>query len=64
VFHHLVLPEDSNQVVEPPRIMAEVASTLGSVAPQSRTECAGYCQDLLSELGVTVNIAESSELSP
>ncbi|HEY5091644.1 MAG TPA: SDR family NAD(P)-dependent oxidoreductase [Acidimicrobiales bacterium] len=62
VFHHLVRPEDPNQVVEPPSVMAEAAFALCSVEPQSRTGRIVYSQDLLNELGITVNVPGSSEL--
>jgi NAD(P)-dependent dehydrogenase (short-subunit alcohol dehydrogenase family) len=63
VFHHLVRPDDPNQVVEPPEVMAEAALALCSVAPQSRTGRIAYSQDLLNELGLSVHVAESKELS-
>ena len=62
VFHHLV-SGDPNQVVEPPEVMAEAALALCSIAPQSRTGRIAYSQDLLNELGITVNVTGSSEVS-
>ncbi len=53
VFHHLVRPEDPDQVVEPPAVMAEAALALCSAPPQSRTGRIAYSQDLLNELGIT-----------
>jgi NAD(P)-dependent dehydrogenase (short-subunit alcohol dehydrogenase family) len=61
VFHHLVTG-DPGQVVEPPEVMAEAALALCSVAPRSRTGRVVYSQDLLNELGITVN-SVSSEAS-
>jgi NAD(P)-dependent dehydrogenase (short-subunit alcohol dehydrogenase family) len=55
VFHHLVRSDDPQQVVEPPEVMAEAAFALCSAAPQSRTGRVTYSQDLLNELGVTVD---------
>jgi NAD(P)-dependent dehydrogenase (short-subunit alcohol dehydrogenase family) len=63
VFHHLVRPEDPDQVVEAPEVMAEAALALCSVAPKSRTGRVAYSQDLLNELGITVDVAGSSEAS-
>ena len=62
VFHHLVTG-DPYQVVEPPEVMAEAALALCSVAPRSRTGRITYSQDLLNELGITVNVAGPSEVS-
>jgi NAD(P)-dependent dehydrogenase (short-subunit alcohol dehydrogenase family) len=62
LFHHLVRPEDPDQVVEPPEVMAEAALALCSVAPRSRTGLIAYSQDLLNELGITVGVAGSPEL--
>jgi hypothetical protein len=61
VFHHLVRPEDPNQVVESPEVMAEAALALCSVAPRSRTGRVTYSQDLLNELGITVGVPGSTE---
>ncbi len=63
VFHHLVRPDDLHQVVEPPEVMAEAALALCSVTPRSRTGRIAYSQDLLNELGITLNVAGSSETS-
>jgi len=63
VFHHLVRPEDPDQVVEAPEVMAEAALALCSVAPKSRTGRIAYSQDLLNELGIAVSSAGSSEAS-
>ncbi|HEV3212143.1 MAG TPA: SDR family NAD(P)-dependent oxidoreductase [Acidimicrobiales bacterium] len=54
LFHHLVRPEDPDQVVEPPSVMAEAALALCSVEPTSRTGRVTYSQDLLDELGIAV----------
>ena len=62
VFHHLVTG-DPSQVVEPPEVMAEAALALCSVAPRSRTGRIAYSQDLLNELGITVDAVGSSEVS-
>jgi NAD(P)-dependent dehydrogenase (short-subunit alcohol dehydrogenase family) len=54
VFHHLVTG-DPDEVIEPPEVMAEAALALCCVAPRSRTGRITYSQDLLNELGITVN---------
>jgi len=51
VFHHLVRPDDPDQDVEPPEVMAEAALALCSAPPRSRTGRVTYSQDLLDELG-------------
>jgi len=58
VFHHLVTG-DPGQVVEAPEVMAEAALALCSVAPRSRTGRIAYSQDLLNELGITLNAGTS-----
>ncbi len=63
VFHHLVRPDDPQQVIEPPEVMAEAAFALSSVAPRSRTGRIVYSQDLLNELGITVDATGWSEPS-
>jgi NAD(P)-dependent dehydrogenase (short-subunit alcohol dehydrogenase family) len=60
VFHRLVRPDDPDQVVEPPEVMAEAALALCSVAPTSRTGRIAYSQDLLNELGITLDVADPS----
>jgi NAD(P)-dependent dehydrogenase (short-subunit alcohol dehydrogenase family) len=50
VFHHLVRPDDSSQVVEQPEVMAEAALALCSRPPRSLTGRVAYSQDLLAEL--------------
>ena len=50
VFHHLVRPEDPNQVVEQPEVMAEAALALCSRPPRSLSGHVAYSQDLLAEL--------------
>jgi citronellol/citronellal dehydrogenase len=60
VFHHLVRPDDPDQVVEPPAVMAEAALALCSGPPRSLTGRIAYSQDLLNELGVTVDPAGTS----
>ena len=50
VFHHLVRPDDPNQVVEQPEVMAEAAFALCSRPPRSLTGRVAYSQDLLAEL--------------
>jgi NAD(P)-dependent dehydrogenase (short-subunit alcohol dehydrogenase family) len=63
LYHHLVRPEDPDQMVEPPEVMAAAALALcSSVAPRSRTGRIAYSQDLLNELGITVSVAGSPEL--
>jgi NAD(P)-dependent dehydrogenase (short-subunit alcohol dehydrogenase family) len=62
LFHHLVTG-DPSQVVEPPEVMAEAALALCSVEPQSRTGRIAYSQDLLNELGITVKVNGTSEVS-
>jgi citronellol/citronellal dehydrogenase len=54
LFHQLVRPDDPDQVVEWPAVMAEAALALCSVAPQTRTGLIAYSQDLLDELGIVV----------
>jgi NAD(P)-dependent dehydrogenase (short-subunit alcohol dehydrogenase family) len=63
VFHHLVRPDDPDQVVEAPEVMAEAALALCSVAPRSRTGRIAYSQDLLDELDITISTQGSTELS-
>ena len=50
VFHHLVRPDDPNQVVEQPEVIAEAALALCSRPPRSLTGRVVYSQDLLAEL--------------
>jgi citronellol/citronellal dehydrogenase len=50
IFHHLVRPDDPNQVVEQPEMMAEAALALCSRPPRSLTGRVAYSQDLLAEL--------------
>jgi NAD(P)-dependent dehydrogenase (short-subunit alcohol dehydrogenase family) len=50
VFHHLVRPDDPNQVVEQPEVMAAAALALCSRQPRSLTGRVAYSQDLLAEL--------------
>lgn len=50
VFHHLVRPDDPDQVVEQPEVMAEAALALCSRPPRSLTGRVVYSQDLLAEL--------------
>jgi citronellol/citronellal dehydrogenase len=50
VFHHLVRPDDPNQVVEQPGVMAEAALALCSRPPRSLTGRVAYSQALLAEL--------------
>jgi citronellol/citronellal dehydrogenase len=50
VFHHLVRPDDPDQVVEQPEVMAEAALALCSADPHSLTGRVAYSQDLLAEL--------------
>lgn len=52
VFHHLVRPDDPEQPVEGPEVMAEAALALCSAPPRSRTGLIAYSQDLLDELGI------------
>ncbi len=54
VFHHLVRPDDPDQVIEPAEVMAEAALALCSAPPRTLTGRIAYSQDLLDELGVTV----------
>jgi citronellol/citronellal dehydrogenase len=54
LFHQLVRPDDPDQVVERPEVMAEAALALCSAPPQSRTGLIAYSQDLLDELGIVV----------
>jgi NAD(P)-dependent dehydrogenase (short-subunit alcohol dehydrogenase family) len=62
LFHHLVRPDDPDQVVEPPSVMAEAALALCSVEPTSRTGRITYSQDLLDELGIAV--ADAADPGP
>ncbi len=55
LYHHLVRPEDPDQEVESPEIMAEAALALCSVAPKTRTGRIAYSQDLLRELASDSN---------
>jgi citronellol/citronellal dehydrogenase len=54
IHHHLVRPDDPDQIVEPPSVMAEAAYQLCSRPPQSLTGRIAYSADLLEELGVEV----------
>ena len=63
LFHHLVRPEDPDQVVESPEVMAEAALALCSVAPRSRTGRIAYSQDLLDELGIVTRSAGTKGLA-
>jgi citronellol/citronellal dehydrogenase len=66
IFHHLVDPDDPDQVVEDPEVMAAAALALCSAPPRSRTGKIAYSQDLLRELGITAAgsaAAGSPELS-
>ncbi len=51
VFHHLIRPDDPNQVVEQPEVMADAALALCSRSPRTLTGRVAYSQDLLAELG-------------
>jgi len=59
LYHHLVRPQDPDQEVESPEVMAEAALALCSVAPRTRTGRIAYSQDLLRELAI-----ESSDAVP
>jgi citronellol/citronellal dehydrogenase len=50
IFHHLVRPDDPNQIVEQPEVMAEAALALCSRPPQSLTGRIAYSENLLAEL--------------
>jgi citronellol/citronellal dehydrogenase len=52
VFHNLVHPDDPDQMVEPPEVMAAAALALCSRPPQSLTGRIAYSRDLLDELGI------------
>lgn len=52
LYHHLVRPDDPDQVVEPPEVMAAAALALCSAPPRERTGRVAYSQDLLAELGL------------
>lgn len=52
IFHHLTTEDDPN--AEPPAVMAEAALQLCSGDPKTLTGRIAYSQDLLAELGVTV----------
>lgn len=64
VFHHLVRPDDPDQVVEPVEVMAEAALALCHAPPRSRTGRIAYSQDLLDELGITVEPGSSLGVAP
>lgn len=51
LHHHLVRPDDTDQVVEPPEVMAEAALALCEGPPTALTGRIAYSQDLLAELG-------------
>lgn len=55
IHHHLVRPDDPEQVVEPPEVMAEAALQLCHRPPQTLTGRVAYSQDLLAELGIPVS---------
>lgn len=57
LHHHLVRPDDSEQVVEPPEVMAEAALALCDGPPTALTGRIAYSQDLLTELGRDVPAA-------
>jgi citronellol/citronellal dehydrogenase len=50
IFHHLVRPDDPDQVVQPPEVMAEAALALCSRPPRSLTGRIAYSEPLLAEL--------------
>jgi citronellol/citronellal dehydrogenase len=50
IFHHLVRPEDPDQVVQPPEVMAEAALALCSRPPRSLTGRIAYSEPLIAEL--------------
>ena len=54
IHHHLVRPDDPDQLVEPPEVMAEAALALCAGPPKELTGRIAYSQDLLAELGRTV----------
>jgi hypothetical protein len=56
---HLVIPDNPNQVVERPEIMAAAALALCSQAPQRCTGRIAHSQTLLAELGIPVPVAAS-----
>ena len=49
-FHKLVRPDDPDQVVEPPEVMAQAALELCTRPPRSLTGRIAYSQALLDEL--------------
>jgi NAD(P)-dependent dehydrogenase (short-subunit alcohol dehydrogenase family) len=55
LHHHLVRPDDADQVVEPPEVMAEAALALCEGPPTALTGRIAYSQDLLAELGRAVS---------
>jgi NAD(P)-dependent dehydrogenase (short-subunit alcohol dehydrogenase family) len=57
LFHHLVRPDDPDQQLEAPEVMAEAALALCSAPPGSLTGRIAYSQDLLDELGRSVTPA-------
>lgn len=52
LYHHLVRPDDPDQQVEAPEVMAEAALALCSRPPRQLTARIAYSQDLLDELGI------------
>lgn len=54
LHHHLVRPDDPDQVVEPPEVMAEATLALCDGPPTALTGRVAYSQDLLAELGRAV----------
>ncbi len=64
LYHHLVRPQDPDQEVESPEVMAEAALALCSVAPRTRTGRIAYSQDLLRELATESSDAVPPETLP
>ena len=62
-FNYLVRPDDPDQIVERPEVMAEAALALHSATPRSRTGRIAYSQDRLDEIGIVVEGA-TGEVAP
>jgi NAD(P)-dependent dehydrogenase (short-subunit alcohol dehydrogenase family) len=57
LYHHLVRPDDPEQQVEAPEVMAEAALALCSRPSRELTARIAYSQDLLDELGIELGVA-------
>jgi NAD(P)-dependent dehydrogenase (short-subunit alcohol dehydrogenase family) len=62
LFHHLVRPDDPDQELEAPEVMAEAALALCSAPPTTLTGRITYSQDLLDELGRHVAPSDATQV--